>query len=118
VTVTCPGTTLAVGQSMTCRGTGVAVVGQYRNVGTATASSTTASVTDTDPSHYFGRLPDDDDDDGPKVQLCHRTGAGFYVLISVGVSAEPAHRAHGDGKVGEAVPGSPGKVFGSACSVN
>jgi uncharacterized repeat protein (TIGR01451 family) len=117
VTVTCPGTTLAVGQSMTCTATGVAVEGQYRNVGTATASSTTASVTDTDPSHYFGRLPDDDGD-GPKVQLCHRTGAGFYVLISVGVSAEPAHRAHGDGKVGEAVPGSPGKVFGSGCSVN
>ena len=116
VTVTCPGTTLAVGQSMTCTGTGVAVEGQYRNVGTVTASSPTVSVTDTDPSHYFGRRPDDDD--GPKVQLCHRTGNGSYHLIEVSVSAEPAHRSHGDGKVGEAVPGSPGKVFGTSCSVN
>jgi hypothetical protein len=117
VAVSCPGTTLAVGQSMTCTGAGVAVEGQYRNVGTVTASSSTVAVTDSDPSHYFGRLPDDDED-GPKVQLCHRTGNGSYHLIEVSVSAEPAHRAHGDGKVGEAVPGSPGKVFGTGCSVN
>jgi hypothetical protein len=117
VSVTCPGTTLAVGQSITCTATGVAVQGQYRNVGTVTASSSTVAVTDSDASHYFGRLPDDDDDDGPKVQLCHRTGSGSYQLIEVSVSAEPAHRAHGDAKVGEAVPGSPGKVFGGSCSV-
>jgi hypothetical protein len=117
VSVACPGTTLAVGQSMTCTATGVAVEGQYRNVGTVTASSPTVSVTDTDVSHYFGRRPDDPGD-GPKVQLCHRTGNGSYHLIEVSVSAEPAHRAHGDGKVGEAVPGNPGKVFGPSCSVN
>ena len=116
VSVTCPGTTLAVSQSMTCTGSGIAVEGQYRNVGTVTANSPTVAVTDTDASHYFGRLPDDDD--GPKVQLCHRTGNGSYHLIEVSVSAEPAHRAHGDAKVGEAVPGQPGKVFGSSCSVN
>src|SRR5918993_5512803 len=34
VSVSCPGTTLAVGGSMTCTGSGVATLGQYRNVGT------------------------------------------------------------------------------------
>lgn len=116
VTVTCPATVLAVGQSMTCTGTGTAVEGQYRNVGTVTASSTGGSVTDSDPSHYLGRRPDTTED-GPKVQLCHRTGNGSYHLIDVSVSAEPAHRAHGDAKIGEAVPGNAGKVFGAACVV-
>jgi hypothetical protein len=118
VAVTCPGTTLAVGQSMTCTGTGVATAGQYRNVGAVTATSSTGTVTDTDASHYFGQLPGTADEDGPKVQLCHRTGNGSYHLIEVGISAEPAHRAHGDGKIGEAVPGNAGKVFGAGCSVN
>lgn len=116
VTVTCPGTSLAAGQSMTCTGSGTAVEGQYRNVGTVTASSSAGSVTDSDPSHYLGRRPDETED-GPKVQLCHRTGNGSYVLIDVSVSAEPAHRAHGDGKIGEGVPGNAGKVFGAGCAV-
>ena len=121
VTVTCPGTTVAVGQSMTCTGTGVATVGQYRNVGTVTASSSVGQVTDTDASHYFGQVPavpGADTDNGPKVQLCHRTGNGRYQLLEVSTSAESAHRAHGDGKIGEAVPGMTGKVFGAGCSVN
>ena len=117
VTVTCPGTTLAAGQSMTCTGSGTAVEGQYRNVGTVTANSTSGSVTDADPSHYLGRRPDQTED-GPKVQLCHRTGNGSYHLIEISVSAEPAHRAHGDGKIGESVPGNAGKVFGAGCAVN
>jgi hypothetical protein len=49
--------------------------------------------------------------------LCHKTGASFYVPIEVSVSAVPAHLAHGDGKIGEAVPGQTGKVFGTGCSV-
>jgi hypothetical protein len=49
--------------------------------------------------------------------LCHRTGNGSYHLIEVSTSAEPAHRAHGDGKIGEAVPGSAGKVFAVGCVV-
>jgi predicted RecA/RadA family phage recombinase len=55
-----------------------------------------------------------------KVTMCHRTESGetgSYRSISVSQSAEPAHRAHGDAKVGEPVPGSPGKVFGGSCSV-
>ena len=127
VTVTCPGTSVAVGQSMTCTGSGVATAGQYRNVGTVTASSSAGRVADTDASHYFGQapvvptvptVPGADIDTGSKVQLCHRTGNGRYQLMEVSISAESAHRAHGDGKIGEAVPGMPGKLFGAGCSVN
>jgi hypothetical protein len=127
VTVTCPGTTVAVGQSMTCTGSGVATAGQYRNVGTVTASSSAGPVTDTDASHYFGQVPvvptvppvpGADTNPGSRVQLCHRTGNGRYQLMEVSISAESAHRGHGDGKIGEAVPGMPGKVFGAGCSVN
>jgi len=114
--VTCPATTLAVGQSMTCTLSGVAALGQYSNLGTVTASSTGGSVTDSDASHYLGQAPGTEEE-GPKVQLCHRTGNGSYHLIEVSVNAEPAHRAHGDAKIGEAVPGSPGKTFGAGCSV-
>jgi hypothetical protein len=52
------------------------------------------------------------------VRLCHRTGNGRYQPIEISINAEPAHRAHGDGKIGEAVPGVTGKVFGAGCSVN
>jgi hypothetical protein len=120
VTVDCKGqTTLAPGASMTCTGAGVATLGQYRNVGTVTAnwSSTTASgiVTDTDASHYLGVSPDEDED-GEKITLCHKTGTDKYVRINVSVSAEPAHRAHGDAEVGQPVPGLTGKVFSTSCS--
>lgn len=50
-----------------------------------------------------------------KVSLCHRTDNGEYHLIDVSVSAEPAHRAHGDAKVGEAVPGTQRQVFDANC---
>ena len=115
VTVSCPGTTLAIGQSMTCTGSGVATAGQYRNVGTVMANSAAGPVQNSDASHYLGQAPTQTE--GPKVQLCHRTGNGQYHLIEVSISAEPAHRAHGDGKIGEPVPGIPGKVFTASCSV-
>jgi len=115
VAVSCPGTTLAVGQSMTCTGSGVATAGQYTNVGTVTASSVAGVVKDSNASHYFGEAPTQGDE--RKVELCHRTGNGQYHLIEVSISAEPAHRAHGDAKVGEPVPGSPGKVFSASCGV-
>ena len=116
VAVACAQTTLAVGQSMTCTGSGVATLGQYRNVGTVTANWAGGQVTASDASHYLGRAPDNEEE-GRKVELCHRTGNGSYHLIDVSINAEPAHRAHGDGKIGEAVPGNAGKVFGAGCSV-
>ena len=119
VAVTCGQTTLGPGLSMTCTGTGVATPGQYRNVGTVTAQTTAGEVTDSDVSHYLGVDPNQppDEEDGPKVKLCHKTGNGSYHLIEVSVSAEPAHIAHGDGKPGQAVPGSMGRVFTASCGV-
>ena len=52
---------------------------------------------------------------GGKVSLCHATGNGEYHLIDVSVNAEPAHRAHGDAKVGERVPGTQRQVFDANC---
>ena len=117
VRVICAATAiLAAGQSMTCSGSGTATAGQYVNVGTAAADWSGGRVTSTDRSHYFGQAPPSQQE-GPKVELCHRTGNGSYHLIEVSTSAEPAHRGHGDGKIGEAVPGSAGKVFAAGCAV-
>jgi LPXTG-motif cell wall-anchored protein len=55
--VTCPATTLAPDASMTCTVTGTAAAGQYENVATVTGVFAGATVTDTDPSHYFGEAP-------------------------------------------------------------
>ena len=118
VTVNCGAqTTLAAGASMTCTATGVATLGQYVNIGTATADTGGGSVSDRDSSHYLG-VQAAEEAPAAKVQLCHRTGNGRYQPIEVSVSAEPAHRAHGDGKVGEAVPGNASKVFLPGCSVS
>lgn len=108
VTVTCPTNTLTPGQSMTCTGSGQATQGQYRNVGTVNASSASGNVSDTDASHYFGYLQEEEQG-GEKVSMCHRTGAGFFVLITVDKSAEPAHLAHGDGYPGQG-------AFTASCS--
>ena len=50
-----------------------------------------------------------------KVSLCHAEGNGSYHLIDVSESAEPAHRAHGDGRIGDPVPGQTGKTFDADC---
>jgi hypothetical protein len=114
VIVDCGGVVaLAPGASMTCTATGVAILGPYSNIGTVTALAGTTAATASDASHYVGVEPTE----GPKVQLCHRTGAGFFVLISVGLPAEPAHLAHGDGKPLGAVPGQTGSVFSATCGI-
>lgn len=60
VTVTCPGATLAAGADMTCTASGTVTAGQYANLGTVTADYVAPSgdvqVTDSDPSHYIGKL--------------------------------------------------------------
>ncbi|MGE0877872.1 MAG: SdrD B-like domain-containing protein [Acidimicrobiia bacterium] len=60
VVVTCPKTTLAVGEQMTCTGDGVARIGQYANVATVNAKGETVPggppapvPPKTDPSHYY-----------------------------------------------------------------
>jgi uncharacterized repeat protein (TIGR01451 family) len=56
VTVSCPVTTLAAGESTVCTGNGIAQAGQYANVGTATATLPGgAQISASDPSHYFGQ---------------------------------------------------------------
>lgn len=57
VSVTCPGSTLTVGASMTCTGSGVAQQGQYANIGIVAATLVTSEegVTASDPSHYYGQ---------------------------------------------------------------
>jgi hypothetical protein len=113
--------TLAVGASLVCTGTGVAVEGPYMNIGTVTALAGPAPAMASDPSHYVGiNAPSSDPVDAsaqPKVSLCHRTGPEGYALIQVAAPADPAHLAHGDGHVGDAVPNQPGRVFGPACEV-
>ena len=55
--VTCPKTTLAVREVMSCTATGTAAVGPYKNVAVATGvDATGAAVADDDPSHYFGSV--------------------------------------------------------------
>lgn len=53
-----------------------------------------------------------------KIDICHRTqGRQQFMLLSVAASAVAAHMAHGDGRVGDPVPGAPGTTFGPDCSV-
>lgn len=53
--VTCPKSTLAVAESMTCSMSGTATLGQYANVGTASDSQSEISASDL--SHYLGVNP-------------------------------------------------------------
>jgi len=114
VIVTCPQTSLSVNTSMTCTATGVAVLGQYSNIGTVVAMSTSGQVTDADPSHYLGVSTEAPTQ---KVALCHKTGPVGYIPIEVSVDAEPAHRAHGDGMIGEVVRDDATKMFGPGCTL-
>ena len=58
VSVSCPETSLAPADDMTCNAIGVAVAGQYANIGTADGTPDVgAPVQATDPSHYFGEDP-------------------------------------------------------------
>jgi uncharacterized repeat protein (TIGR01451 family) len=57
-TITCPETTLAAGDLMTCTATGTVSVGQYINEATVTGTPSEGSdVNDTDTSYYFGIDP-------------------------------------------------------------
>ena len=54
--VSCPKTSLAIGESMTCTGSGKAQACQYTNLGTATGKSPKGqTATASDPSNYFGK---------------------------------------------------------------
>ena len=55
--ITCPKTTLAIAESMTCTASGVAAPGQYENNSVTVGHFFNLTVTDQDPSHYFGAAP-------------------------------------------------------------
>ncbi len=57
--ISCPQEILAPGAGMVCTATGIAIEGQYANLGTVIGTPLNSStvVTDTDPSHYSGYLP-------------------------------------------------------------
>jgi hypothetical protein len=52
-----------------------------------------------------------------KVAVCHANDEGGYHEIEVSEQALPAHLGHGDGLVGDAVPGMEGFVFGEHCAI-
>jgi hypothetical protein len=95
VTVSCPQSTLDVGETMTCLASGTAAAGQYSNIGTAVGTPPLGSdVTASDASHYYGSEPeisidkltngeDADDPPGPFI----RTGNPVlwsYIVRNVG----------------------------------
>ena len=55
--ITCPSTSLASGDSMTCTASGTVAAGQYHNQATVTASHPAGTVSDTDESWYYGVTP-------------------------------------------------------------
>lgn len=89
-------TTLPAGQTMTCSGTGVATLGQYSNVGKVTASSTSGTVDDSDPSHYLGITPTHTPPVSGEMTICHIPPGNYDArhTITIGVSAWPAHQGH------------------------
>jgi hypothetical protein len=52
-----------------------------------------------------------------KVEVCHANDDGGFHSIGVAAPALPAHLAHGDGVIGEPVPGMEGYVFAEGCEL-
>lgn len=58
VAVSCPKTSLAVGESMICEGFGIAEAGQYANIGCVEVIRNGSVILSAcDPSHYYGETP-------------------------------------------------------------
>src|SRR5688572_13740046 len=95
--------------SLQFRGAVVNATVALSNVGQESLIEITVQVTDT------SAVIVDEVRSDSKVSLCHRADLGSFHKIDVSQSAEPAHRAHGDGKVGDAVPGQALKVFDQNC---
>jgi hypothetical protein len=51
-----------------------------------------------------------------RAAVCHLTDTGDYIKITVSSRAYAAHVRHGDGGIGEAVPGMPGFTFDEDCN--
>lgn len=53
-----------------------------------------------------------------KVDVCHRTGNGSFILININSNALPAHLQHGDVLPNEALANQSGKFSNPACPTN
>lgn len=87
--IACAVTALAPNETTVCRADGVATVGQYTNVGIASARppGSLAPIETTDTSYYFGRTP------SPSISLEKRTNGvsadvapGVYVIVGAPVT--------------------------------
>jgi hypothetical protein len=114
VTVTCPESSLEAGEQMTCTGTGVAVVGQYKNIGTVTCQSPMGDpLTDSDPSHYYGEQPPEQcgDCEGKVTRLTLRYDGLFTANLRVVAKRGPDSPVVFDQTV---LPGATFEVVGPA----
>lgn len=50
-----------------------------------------------------------------RTAICHKRDHQGYILITVATAALSSHLKHGDGGVGDAVPGRAGYVFDESC---
>ncbi len=96
VSVSCPKTALAVGESMTCTASGSADAGQYENIGTASGEFSGITVASNDPSHYFGATP--------VIRITKYTNGddantGTGPIIPVGGAVTWTYQAHNGGNV-------------------
>jgi hypothetical protein len=92
VTVVCPKTTLAIGESMTCTANGtVAALGLYENIGTVTATRDTGGdpISDSDPSHYFGFAPAPAPALSPRLLFLALAVLAAVAFVALGRSARP-----------------------------
>ncbi len=106
VSVKCPASDLAIGDSMTCTATGIAVAGAYANVGTVNAfGETIPGVTGralkavSDASNYFGTAP------GLSVKKYTNVGADLSgSALSFGAADDADVPGGNDPTVGHVVP--------------
>ena len=71
--IACPKDELRPAERMICSASGIAGVGQYANLGTVTGTAPgDETVTDSDPSHYFGEEEEEEEEEEPGT-----TGASF-----------------------------------------
>ncbi|NDA41870.1 MAG: DUF11 domain-containing protein, partial [Actinobacteria bacterium] len=80
VSVSCPQTTLAIGEAMQCSASGTSVAGPYSNIGTATANYLGLQVTASDGSSYFGSAPSIDVQKTPDSQIVVQGQSASFTL--------------------------------------
>ena len=80
VPVSCPQTTLAIGEAMQCSANGTSVAGPYSNIGTATANYLGLQVTASDGSSYFGSAPSIDVQKTPDSQIVVQGQSASFTL--------------------------------------